>query len=65
MYEDKTLVCKDCGKEFVFTADEQKITKLPVQSAESHVLCPLSRQTDALYIAATVSQKETVSNRLE
>ena len=20
MYEDKTLVCKDCGKEFVFTA---------------------------------------------
>ena len=23
MYEDKTLVCKDCGKEFVFTAGEQ------------------------------------------
>ena len=44
---------------------QEKITKLPVQSAESHVLCPLSRQTDALYIAATVSQKETVSNRLE
>ena len=22
-YEDKTLVCKDCGKEFVFTAGEQ------------------------------------------
>ena len=20
MYEDKTLVCKECGKEFVFTA---------------------------------------------
>ena len=44
---------------------QEKITKLPVQSAESHVLFPLSRQTDALYIAATVSQKETVSNRLE
>ena len=23
MYEDKTLVCKDCGNEFVFTAGEQ------------------------------------------
>ena len=22
MYEDKTLVCKECGKEFVFTAGE-------------------------------------------
>ncbi|TZE82594.1 zinc-ribbon domain-containing protein [Calorimonas adulescens] len=24
MYEDKVLVCKDCGKEFVFTAGEQE-----------------------------------------
>ncbi len=24
MYEDKTLVCKDCGNEFVFTAGEQE-----------------------------------------
>lgn len=24
MYEDKKLVCKDCGKEFVFTAGEQE-----------------------------------------
>lgn len=24
MYEDKTLVCKDCGNEFVFTAGEQQ-----------------------------------------
>ncbi|MGM9604346.1 MAG: zinc-ribbon domain containing protein [Faecousia sp.] len=23
MYEDKTLKCKECGKEFVFTAGEQ------------------------------------------
>lgn len=23
-YQDKTLVCKDCGKEFVFTAGEQE-----------------------------------------
>ena len=25
MYEDKTLVCKDCGNEFVFTAGEQEL----------------------------------------
>ena len=24
MYEDKTLVCRDCGKEFVFSAGEQE-----------------------------------------
>ena len=24
MFEDKTLVCRDCGKEFVFTASEQQ-----------------------------------------
>ena len=24
MYEDKTLKCKDCGNEFVFTAGEQE-----------------------------------------
>ena len=24
MYEDKTLVCKDCGKEFLFSASEQE-----------------------------------------
>lgn len=24
MYEDKTLVCKDCGSEFTFTAGEQE-----------------------------------------
>ena len=25
MYEDKTLVCKECGQEFVFTAGEQEL----------------------------------------
>ena len=24
MYEDKTLVCKECGNEFIFTAGEQE-----------------------------------------
>ena len=24
MYQDKTLICKECGREFVFTAGEQE-----------------------------------------
>ncbi len=24
MYEDKTIVCRDCGKEFIFSAGEQE-----------------------------------------
>ena len=24
MYEDKTIICKECGKEFTFTAGEQE-----------------------------------------
>ena len=24
MFQDKTLVCKDCGKEFIFTVGEQE-----------------------------------------
>ena len=24
MYQDKTLICKDCGEEFIFTAGEQE-----------------------------------------
>ena len=24
MYEDKTLICKDCGQEFIFTEGEQE-----------------------------------------
>ena len=24
MYEDKTLICKECGEEFIFTAGEQE-----------------------------------------
>ena len=26
-FEDKTLVCQDCGNEFVFTAGEQAFSK--------------------------------------
>ena len=27
MFEDKTLVCKECGQEFVFTAGERSFTR--------------------------------------
>ena len=30
MYEDKTLVCKECGKEFVFTAGEQELSLIHI-----------------------------------
>ena len=30
MFEDKTLVCKDCGKEFVWTAGEQEFYAYPI-----------------------------------
>ena len=35
MYEDKTLVCKDCGNEFVFTAGEQEFYAEKVVTRES------------------------------
>ncbi|MCF0116533.1 MAG: zinc-ribbon domain-containing protein [Bacilli bacterium] len=39
-FEDKTIVCKDCGKEFVWTAGEQQfyqekgLTNQPVRCPE-------------------------------
>ena len=44
MYEDKTLVCKDCGKEFVWTAGEQEFYQAVVSrtspSAARHAAMP-------------------------
>ena len=34
MYEDKTLVCKECGKEFVFTAGEQEFYRSEEHTSE-------------------------------
>ena len=40
MYEDKKIVCKDCGEEFVWTAGEQEfyaskgLTNAPVRCAK-------------------------------
>ena len=47
MYEDKTLVCKECGNEFVFTAGEQgsmPSAALPMSpSAARPAVTPVSR----------------------
>ncbi|MEG1706469.1 MAG: zinc-ribbon domain-containing protein [Clostridia bacterium] len=41
--EDKTLVCKDCGKDFVFTAGEQEFYKTKGFENEP-VRCPECRK---------------------
>lgn len=43
-YEDKNIICKDCGKEFVFTAGEQAfyaekgLTNEPVRCKECRAI---------------------------
>ena len=37
MYEDKTLVCKECGQEFVFTAGEQEFYTCAACGGEARV----------------------------
>ena len=47
MYEDKTLVCKDCGNEFVFTAGEQEFYAREVS--------PMSRSAARLAVMQSVA----------
>jgi DNA-directed RNA polymerase subunit RPC12/RpoP len=42
--EDKTLVCKDCGKEFIFTVGEQEFYKEKGFENEP-VRCPECRRS--------------------
>ena len=48
MYEDKTLVCKECGNEFVFTAGEQEFyaepsaARLAAMHARMQLVVPVS-----------------------
>ena len=70
MYEDKTLVCKECGKEFVFTAGEQEFyvtlartppvapvstSPLPAQPAAARRRFPLNPRPTVPCIAAIAS----------
>jgi CxxC-x17-CxxC domain-containing protein len=43
-FEDKTLVCADCGKEFTFSADEQEFFQSKGYVNEPK-RCPECRQT--------------------
>ena len=59
MYEDKTLVCKECGKEFVFTAGEQEFYAERGFQNE-----PLKREAESLTQALTsiLRCKESLHN---
>ena len=47
MYEDKTLICKECGAEFVFTAGEQEFyaSKGFVNEPQRCKACRAARKT--------------------
>ena len=53
MYEDKVLVCRDCGKEFTWTAGEQEFfaskgfQNAPVRCRECRGARKANRGTDA------------------
>ena len=49
MYEDKTLVCKECGKEFVFTAGEQEFYAERGFQKLQRVLCQDERAAGLIY----------------
>ena len=48
MFEDKTLVCKDCGEEFVFTAGEQEFyeSKGFVNEPQRYKNCRMARKNN-------------------
>ena len=60
MYEDKTLVCKECGNEFVFTAGEQEFyaEKGFVNEPQRCKACRDARK------AATKSERQTYTANL-
>ena len=66
MYQDKTLVCKDCGAEFVFTAATQrrmqanpreKCTLQSAQTAEKKLRFLSSPQATDLFTAANAMRQ--------
>ena len=46
MYEDKTLVCKECGKEFVFTAGEQEFFTAVCAACGGEAKVPFEPKSD-------------------
>ena len=77
MYEDKTLVCKECGKEFVFTAGEQEFYAergfqnennekylKDEQPIDPKCDCPVCRRYSKAYLRHLFKAKEMLAMRL-
>lgn len=56
MKEDKTLVCKECGKEFVFSASEQEFYESKGFTNEPG-RCPACRQARKQRLVGIVSER--------
>ena len=56
--EDKTLVCKDCGKEFIFTVGEQEFFKEKGFDNEP-VRCPECRISYGLFYVLIIKSFKT------
>ena len=56
MYEDKTLICKDCHKEFVFTAGEQEFyaEKGFVNEPQRCKACRQAKKASTMYEAVFI-----------
>ena len=66
MFEDKTLKCKECGADFIFTAGEQEFyaekvpassSLLPALPAAARPEFRLSRSLTVLSTAASASRR--------
>mgnify|MGYP001694300427 CR=1 FL=1 len=55
MYEDKTLVCKDCGKEFTFSAGEQEFYAEKGFENEPQRCKECPRQVEAVHHVSAIS----------
>ena len=56
MYEDKTLICKECGKEFVFTAGD-RCTQQLVHAVAARQRFLSSPKMIVLFIVASALQR--------
>ena len=56
--QDKTIICKDCGKEFVFTAGEQRFFELKGLTNEP-VRCKECRDAKRKAIEARKQKQES------
>ena len=65
MFEDKTLVCKDCGKEFVWTAGESSTLLAASRTSPSAASPAVTPARTAAHAATAVSVRcSTLSAQL-